>query len=303
MSTRRSHLGAGGAIAGAGILALGLVTAPPEPRVSTAETHAVHLMAVTAPLSTLSRTFLERFVDVPVSISLPAGSATPVWEPETTSVTDVSALSMPDGDDLAPPTNSSLTLGDSFPIGAALYLAGFAQYIVGLIVFAPIVVGILAAAVVVAVIQNIVRIGSTTPFTASEPVLYDAAEIPEPAEPPSEPVQAEQMSLRPSPDAALDTAQETSFDHPVADPSPAEGTPVENTDADTSEQEAQDDPADEIDTPETLSEDTTETPETGPETQGEQASEHTEATEGDTTDGDVESHSDAQSHNETDDFE
>lgn len=304
MSTRRSHLGAGGALAGAGILALGLVTAPPDPRVSTAETHTVHLTAVTAPLSQMSRTFLQRFVDVPVPISLSTGSATPVWAPEPASVTDVSALSIPDGDNLAPPAESSLTLDDSFPISSAEDLRDFVLYIAGLIVFAPIVVGFLAAVVVAVVIQNILNIGSTTTVTASDPVPYDAVESSEPVEPllPSEPGQAEQMSLRTSPDAAVDTAREVSFDPPAADPSPAEATSAENTDAQTSEQEGAEDPADEIDAPETSSEDTPEAPETRPETHDEEVSEQTESTDVESTESDT-TPNETESRSETDDSE
>ena len=77
----RSHFITGGAVASAGILALGLVVAPPDVSVARTEVRAVRLAALTLPSTVSSAAVLEMFVrnqvqtNAPVTRVIPSGGA------------------------------------------------------------------------------------------------------------------------------------------------------------------------------------------------------------------------------------
>ena len=95
----RSHLTAGGAVASAGILALGLVAAPPDTDGARTDTRAVHLAAFALPPAAHAAPLLEKFIInqakavVPVIPTVvPGGAADVATAGVTTPVTLDSAL-------------------------------------------------------------------------------------------------------------------------------------------------------------------------------------------------------------------
>lgn len=244
-----------GAVAGAGVLVLGLVTAPQDIRDEVrTDIRAVHLTSATFPSATFPlaappRLLLEKFISDRLAVTFPASLGLPITPYEAAPAVSSSTLSLSvESESVADPAKNSLLVDDSDLQYYLEDLWAFPAYLAGLIVFGPIVVGILGAAVVIGLIQSL--IAAVSPATASvstfssEPVSADSdpvvTTLEEPAvdEPESEPVTSDGPSSRTSADV-------TSDHQPVVEPEPTEeATEVARGDEQSSEDESAAAPSD-----------------------------------------------------------
>jgi hypothetical protein len=198
----RPYLAAGGAMAGAGILALGLVAAPPDVHGARTEVRAVQLAALTLPSTAPSAAILEKFVRNQAQISalvtrvVEGGGAADINTALATAPLAFVRVGQPAGS----PTQAVRTTAESTTDPAidsqlvdnatlaTIPDATSLTTILAQVLLAPFVLGFFGLIVVLALIQNFFynAENATAATLTSDPLLSDSARVTIATEPPAD---------------------------------------------------------------------------------------------------------------------
>jgi hypothetical protein len=192
----RTYLTSGGAFASAGILALGLVAAPPDVHGERIEVRAVQLAATTVPLAASPAGLLEEFISnqaqtvAPVALAVPGGAAdintavvtAPlIFESVTDPATDRQQVNSAALSATTTAFDLPGILGPLYPyVGAALLIGGFAFVflaVLPVVWFVETVASVLGLPPVLPLTATAEANPPTAPTLTSDPPLGDSASV------------------------------------------------------------------------------------------------------------------------------